>query len=620
MIATSFEITRFKSIENLRIPLNSYGRGKNKSSVSFLVGLNETGKSSILEAIYLWNEGLKNIEFGEYFHKDVEEGEYIMLQAILEIDDIEFYRDQICELLKIEKGLCSDLVFTKISKVTYANAKTSGSYYTIITNSTFPYHKFIFSKENGIESLSEVNEIEEEITFKNYKSFLVDGQISLTKKEFEDQIKLKLASTFDINLPEVKLWKPKSEYLINEPVDLTAFMANPNISIPLKNIFHIKGIDTNPKIKTAIEKALLKPENKAELQDSLSKAITIYVNKIWKEHKINIKINIDGPLCSVHIEEKDKEHKYFSMRQRSDGFNQFISLILSLSTQNDSNGLVDNIILLDEPEIHLHPSGVRYMRDEILKIGKNNILIVSTHSHYMVDTTTPERHFIVSKNQMKTVVNQISEDTSMNDDQVLSSAFGLNLFKELLPQNIIVVEGGDDKVIMSHCLDILLNDFFYSIKSAGGASKVYGIASILADEKISAYFILDDDKDGRDSKKNILCNLKGSYSKDYVLTIKDISPEIPEKSTLEDLLPVKFVKDFFEKEMGHEFNFELGIPVITQIKSQDDDLKNNKEQLNSKKIKLSEEFIILYNTKEQLKKEVPNLCKLILEIVNRIRK
>ena len=85
------------------------------------------------------------------------------------------------------------------------------------------------------------------------------------------------------------------------------------------------------------------------------------------------------------------------------------------------------------------------MRDEILKIGKKNFVFVSTHSHYMIDTAIPERHFIVSKNQMKTEIKQIGEATSMNDDQVLANAFGLRLFKELLPQNILVVEGGDDK-------------------------------------------------------------------------------------------------------------------------------------------------------------------------------
>ena len=48
MKISSFVIKRFKSIEDLTIPVKSYGKGKSKSSVAFLVGLNESGKSSIL--------------------------------------------------------------------------------------------------------------------------------------------------------------------------------------------------------------------------------------------------------------------------------------------------------------------------------------------------------------------------------------------------------------------------------------------------------------------------------------------------------------------------------------------------------------------------------------------
>ena len=173
-------------------------------------------------------------------------------------------------------------------------------------------------------------------------------------------------------------------------------------------------------------------------------------------------------------------------------------------------------------------------------------------------------------------------------------------------------------LLISHSLDLLANDFFYSIKSAGGASKVYSIASILADEKIPAYFILDDDKDGREAKSNILLNFKASHSKTHVLTIRDISPSIPEKSTLEDLLPTTFIKKFFEKEMEHIFTFENNLPIMTQVKNQDENLKNNKEQLTAKKIKLSIEFIETYNTKSKLESHAPDLVILINELVKKI--
>lgn len=620
MKVLSFKIQRFKSIEEITIPLKTYGQGKQQSSVAFLVGLNESGKSSILEAISLWSQGLDDIDFNEYYYKEGPDEGNIRIEANLELEYIEHYQNKIVEILKIQESHARKIKFLSAKNITWKSEKTNNNYYLLKISSDFPFHEYVYSKTSGIQEIKVVNNVTEKIKSSNAQSFLTSGQVLLTQQDFEAEIALKLYGVFNEDLPEVNLWKPTPEYLINEEIDLQAFKDDTDISIPLRNIFHVSGLNENQKIKKAVEKALKRSEYKAELQANLSKSITNYINKIWKEHKINIKINIDGTKCSVHVEDKDKEYKFFSMNQRSDGFNQFVSLILSLSTQNDNEELVDTIILLDEPEIHLHPSGVRYMRDEILKIGKNNFLFVSTHSHYMVDTMTPERHFIVSKAQMKTHVNQVSHDASMNDDQVLASAFGISLFKELLPQNILVVEGGDDKSIISHALNLIFSEFFYSLKSAGGASKVYGISAILADERVPAYFLLDDDKEGRDAKRNILSSFRQVYKKEHVMTIKDISSTIPDFSTLEDLLPSKFVEKFFEQELNQVFSIDNKLPIINQLKAQNDSSKNNKEQLASLKIKLSNHFINSYNTKAKIESDSPELVNLLKELVKKIKR
>jgi predicted ATP-dependent endonuclease of OLD family len=558
--------------------------------------------------------------YDEYYHKDTNSSEYIWLQAEFNISEIQLHEDKLCEILKIEAQDTSLVKLFSVVNITWKNETKASNFYSVTIYNDFPFYKYIYDKETGITLLKVANELLEEVTVDNYKKLLKSGQKTLTKKEFEAAIALKLKKIATFTIPKINFWKPSKEYLINEIIDLEKFKIDTEISIPLKNIFNISGYKNDLEISKIIDKAISKPEFKAELQSNLSQSITTYINKIWKEHKINIKINIDGSNCSVHVEDKDREFKYYSMKQRSDGFNQFISLILSLSTSNENEELKNNIILLDEPEIHLHPSGVRYMRDEILKIGKNNFVLVSTHSHYMVDTNTPERHFIISKNKMKTSINQVSESATMNDDQVLANAFGLSLFKELLPQNIIIVEGGDDKVIFSHVLSKVYPSFFYSIKSAGGASKVYSLASILLSEELSSFFILDDDKDGRDAKKDILLNLKGGYSINNVFTIKDLLNNLPEKSTIEDLLPKNFIKKFFEEEMKHEFLLDKDLPIIFQIKNEDNKLKENKEQLNALKIKLSEKFIIDYDTKAKLEKNTPVLVALMKALIDKMQK
>ena len=47
------------------------------------------------------------------------------------------------------------------------------------------------------------------------------------------------------------------------------------------------------------------------------------------------------------------------MNSRSDGFKQFISFILSLSIETKKYDNNNRLILIDEPERHLHPSGIR---------------------------------------------------------------------------------------------------------------------------------------------------------------------------------------------------------------------------------------------------------------------
>ncbi|PKP19601.1 MAG: hypothetical protein CVU05_10960 [Bacteroidetes bacterium HGW-Bacteroidetes-21] len=522
-----------------------------------------------------------------------------------------FWRKQIIEKTKLDEKFVNKLIILNLIKNTYKDSTSSVETFNLKINSDLPFYQYVVNtvsnNVNGqiqttetIEKLSEINGIKEEFNEKNASSFLKGNQKLLTQSKLESYLSSFLKSSFNYNMPKIQIWKSKPEYLINEIIDLDKFKDKTSLSIPLKNIFYIYGKTTDEEIKNSIEKALSSQARCDELQEKMSDKVTKYINQIWKEHKIKIKISINANNCKVHVEDKDKKFAYYTMNQRSDGFKQFLSLILSLSVQNETKNLKNNIILIDEPEVHLHPSGIRYLRDEILKIGKNNIVFLSTHSHYMIDIDTPERHWIVQKEKSETKITQVTNDLSLTDDKVIATAFGLNLFKELLPKNIIIVEGGDDKNIISHTLTNLNNSFKFSIKAAGGASKAPGFARLLNDEKVKAFILLDSDKEGRDNKKSILDNQSDFYSNDNVFTLNDILPTLPSDSTIEDLLPIDFVKSFFDREMGKDFELIANKAVVLQLKNQSDILKTNKQKLDSLKMKLSIEFCSKFNSKSKL--------------------
>jgi len=628
----SINIKNFKSIKDVNIPVQSYGEGIHKSNTTFFVGINESGKSAILEAISLINEGFDKIDYYSYYHKGSQEDEYkyIDIYVEIELDDIDYLHKLIMEKLNLPEEFVRKIEFITIKKNIYKSS-TANICYFITINNDLPFFQYIVNKEQiivtigdkpqtveTIELLSEFNSIEETIAQDNAITFLKENQVLLTKEKLEEQITGVLKKTLNENMPEIQIWRPSPQYLISETIDLELFKEDPNISIPLKNIFFINGKTTNEEIKKSIERALSDQARCDELKEKMEETTTEYINNIWKEHKIKVKISINASKCEVLIEDKDKKYAYYTMEQRSDGFKQFISLILSLSVQNNTNILKENLVLIDEPETHLHPSGIRYMRDEILKIGKNNHVFVATHSNYMIDTNVRERHWIVTKEKSETKITQMNEDYNFTDDKVLSTAFGLSIFKELLPPHIIVVEGRDDKDILSHAIRLVKKTFFYSIKEAGGASRMPGFARLLKEEKINPFIIFDADKEGRDNKKKILTEQSDYYSELNTFTLIDIFQNLPKESTVEDLLPIDFVKQFFDQEMICDFNFIENDSIILQVKKQSKILNDDKQKLDSLKLKLASKFCNMYKSKKELDEKAPKLVSVVNELIKKI--
>ena len=75
-----------------------------------------------------------------------------------------------------------------------------------------------------------------------------------------------------------------------------------------------------------------------------------------------------------------------------------------ISVQNKSKQISGNILIIDEPEIGLHPSGVQFLRQELERISKNNLVMIATHSIFMIDNNIIDRHFIVEKENEITAI------------------------------------------------------------------------------------------------------------------------------------------------------------------------------------------------------------------------
>jgi energy-coupling factor transporter ATP-binding protein EcfA2 len=139
----------------------------------------------------------------------------------------------------------------------------------------------------------------------------------------------------------------------------------------------------------------------------------------------------------------EDESNHYELSQRSDGFKRFVTFLLMVSAEEATNLLKDILLLIDEPEIGLHPTGARYLMDELIDIAKNNYVVFSTHSIFMIDSKIINRHLIVKKEGEITDVEEAS-DSNIQDEEVIYKSLGYSIFMNLKQKNLIF-EGWRDK-------------------------------------------------------------------------------------------------------------------------------------------------------------------------------
>lgn len=92
---------------------------------------------------------------------------------------------------------------------------------------------------------------------------------------------------------------------------------------------------------------------------------------------------------------KNSKGDLVSIEQLSDGEKQLYGRVVSLMILNPTN----SIIMIDEPEISLHPSWQLAIMKIYTQIGSNNQFIIATHSPQIIANTPYENLIILNRNK-----------------------------------------------------------------------------------------------------------------------------------------------------------------------------------------------------------------------------
>lgn len=250
-----------------------------------------------------------------------------------------------------------------------------------------------------------------------------------------------------------------------------------------------------------------------------------------------------------------------------------VSLFVILDSLYDSK--VGDMIVIDEPELSLHPSLQKRLMKIFLRFSKDRQIIISTHSPYFVDLNSVMNGAaicrVISENNVSTVFQlkaigreALSKLTRVNINN--PHVFGLEarelFFKE---DKVIITEGQEDVVLfpdVANQLNLSFEGEFFGW-GAGGAGNITHLCTILQElgfEKVVA--ILDGDQL---KEKNKLSNQFPDYLF-FVLPTKDIRTKAaqPSRNEVEGLLGLDYL--IKEEHKSEIINLIQDINTFLEVK------------------------------------------------------
>lgn len=204
-----------------------------------------------------------------------------------------------------------------------------------------------------------------------------------------------------------------------------------------------------------IEETRRKKDERAIRAESASFDLTGKFSDWWSQRRHRVEFDLDGSYLRLWVSD-DKHPAQIELEERSKGFQWFFSFYLIFQVESEE-GHKDAILLLDEPGLHLHPTAQQELIGFLNKISADNQLVYSTHSPFMIDGDHLERARACSEQADGTV--KVSEDIWPRDrDSVfpLQAALGYSMAQTLFQgQKNLIVEGITEYWLLKALSDML---------------------------------------------------------------------------------------------------------------------------------------------------------------------
>lgn len=225
-----------------------------------------------------------------------------------------------------------------------------------------------------------------------------------------------------------------------------------------------------------------------------------------------------------------------SLSNKGDGVKSLVTI--AMLSQLSTNG--NRLIIVDEPENHLHPEAVHYIDSVLKELSLNHQVLVSTHNPIFVNRNSISSNYIVDSGRV----------LSANKLEDVRSTLGVVCSDNLLEADyIIVVEGASDKAVITKCIleDEELKKFLdmktLVVQDIGGTHNLKYQAYMLQQLCCNYLFLLDYDSAGKTAANELTDSLSIPNDKIRFFAKADGS-----STELEDLYNPEIYRDSLAKK------------------------------------------------------------------------
>ncbi len=574
---------------------------KVEDDVTVLVGMNESGKTSVLEAIakanYFEDDDIfKYNKTHDYPRKQVKSIKKNTDAPVAVLLSYELSDDLVAQISD-DLGLKIDCKYIEYI------AKYDNTFTVLGIKPLFSVREFLELKLGGINlENGELEKIYKEFevvkdkksfgtTINSFKSFLHENGITMLtslEKYFSNEGKWENPIIYYIWNSHIKPRIPKFMYYDD-------YYSLPS-RIPLEDIQRNNALEpSNKTAKALLELAdidldnLLKSDDfedfKAELE-ATQENITSELFKYWNTNSnLSIRFDVDtkevtkpnNQKVTKHILDirvwNDRNRVSLPLKNRSKGFNWFFSfLVWFKKIQEDDSGSF--ILLLDEPGLNLHAMAQNDLLRFIYDLTSEYQIIYTTHSPFMIDSEKLDKVRTVVEKSDGTHISDSLQEKDPSTLFPLQAALGYTLAQNLfVSPNNLIVEGIADLTFINIISGVLEAkgrsglDGKITVVPVGGADKVATFVSLMRGNELNVVCLLDTFSD-KSAEARLQHLVKGKIISDKKIMFYDEFID-SDFADVEDL----FTKDDYLHLYNNNFGESISIsdlepdePILDQIK------------------------------------------------------